>query len=95
MAIKPTYLGTRTRRNLAENAMTLQGKNICTEEKMKKQVAETAVCEKGRGRDGRETVNISSFLLQTKWNPPLIGLAEVTVCVCQCVFVGKYLYTSV
>lgn len=68
--------------------------NICTEEKMKAQVEETTDCEKGRSRNGRETFNISSFLLKTKWNPPLIGLAEVAVCVCQCVFVGKYLFVS-
>lgn len=58
---------------------------------MKEQVDETTVCEKGRSRDGRETLTISNFLPKTKWNPPLIALAEVTVCVC----VSVYLWGSI
>lgn len=71
-----------------------QNKTDCTKEN---EIAGTkpAVCEKSRNRDGRETLNISTFPLQTTWNPSLIGLAKVTVSVFYCVFVRKYLYTSV
>ena len=54
--------------------------------KMKEQVEET-VCGKIRSRDGRETVNISNFPPETKWNPPLIGQDKVFVCVRLCVCV--------
>lgn len=54
---------------------------------MKAQVEETGACEKIKSRDGRETVKVSSFPLKTKWNPPLIGLAKVTVCLSVCVSV--------
>ena len=62
---------------------------------MKEQVKEITVCERDRSRDGTETESISSFPLKAKWKPPLIDLAEFTVCVSQCVFVRKYQYTSV
>lgn len=58
-------------------------KNSCKEEKSERAGRRNySMCE----RDGTETVSISSFPLKTKWKPPLIGLAEVTVCVCVSVY---------